>query len=152
MCVWVFVFDGVMGRFGDSSLKVACQNSSCAFYLKGEGRHVVKKGFNRAGHQIFQCKHCGKHFNETTNTPLFHKKLSEDDFILIGKMLNEGVGIRGCERVTGHHRDTIMRVARSLAKHAAFIANALGEGLDPGCEHEVDEAWTFIQKKKSTKG
>ena len=65
-------------------------------------------------------------------------------------MLNERNGIRAIERITGHHRDTVMRIAKSLALHAEFLSTVLGDKLDSEAEHEVDEMWTFVQKKKST--
>ncbi|CAJ36743.1 conserved hypothetical protein [Methanocella arvoryzae MRE50] len=138
-----------MGLPIDCGIRPACQNDSCEFYLKSEGSRVVKKGFSRAGHQVFQCRHCGRHFCETINTPMYGRRITREDVILIGKLLNERNGIRAIERITGHHRDTVMRVAKDLARHAEFLSSVLGDGLSSEAEHEVDEMWTFVQKKKS---
>lgn len=114
-----------------------------------EGAYVVRRGRNSAGHQKYQCKRCGRHFVETINTPLYYRHLSEDKVTLIGRMLNEKMGIRAIERVTGIHRDTVMRVARDLAMHAEHVHGLLVKTLSCDSEHEVDEVWTFVQKKKT---
>lgn len=148
----MFVFYGVMVRPIDGGVRPSCQNVSCDFYLLSDGGHVVKKGFNAAGHQVYLCRHCGRQFNENTNTPLYYRRISEGEVIRIGRLLNERNGIRAIERITGHHRDTVMRIAKDLARHAEFMSNVLGKGLDSESdEHEVDEMWTFVQKKKSIK-
>lgn len=146
----VFVFYGAMGRPVDSGVRPSCQNDSCDYYLKSEGSHVVKKGFSKAGHQMYLCRHCGRQFSETVNTPMFCRRISREEVIRIGRLLNERNGIRAIERITGHHRDTVMRIAKVLARHAEYLSTLLGDELDPEIDvHEVDEMWTFVQKKKS---
>jgi len=100
---------------------VTCQNSECSFYLLENGKHVVKKGFSCAGHQIYLCEYCNTYFVETMNTPLYHKRMSRDDIELIGKLANERMCVRAIERVTGHHRDTVSRILRELAGHAEYV-------------------------------
>jgi len=80
---------------------------------------------------------------------MYGRRITREEVILIGKLLNERNGIRVIEWVTGHHRDMVMRVAKDLARHAEFLSTVLGDGLDSRAEHEVDKAWTFVQKKKS---
>jgi len=128
---------------------VTCQNSECSFYLLKAGRHVVKKGFNSAGHQVYMCRHCRGNFVETINTPMYYKHLDEKEVMLIGKLANEKVGIRASERITGHHRDTVSRIVKDLAGYAEFCENSEAAGLKPGVEHEVDEAWTFFKKRRT---
>jgi IS1 family transposase len=63
--------------------------------------------------------------------------------------LAEGSSIRSVERMTGIHRDTIMRLA-------VRIGNACGRLIDetmrelPCSRIEVDEVWGFIGKKERT--
>ena len=66
-------------------------------------------------------------------------------------MLAEGSSIRSIERVTGVHRDTIMRLGVRVGEACAKIHNDKMQGLD--CRHvEIDEIWGFIGKKrKNTK-
>ena len=100
---------------------VTCQNSERPFYLLGNGKHVVKKGFSCAGRQIYLCGYCSTYFVETMNTPLCHKRMSRDDIELIGKLANERMCVRAIERVTGHHRDMVSRILRELAGHAEYV-------------------------------
>jgi hypothetical protein len=58
------------------------------------------------------------YFAETKGTPLYRKRLSEDEIINICKHLVEKNGIRSIERITGHHRDTIGRLLEDMAEHA----------------------------------
>jgi transposase-like protein len=129
---------------------VTCQNSECSFYLLKKGRDVVKKGFNSAGHQVYMCRHCSGNFVETINTPMYYKHLDEDEVMLIGKLANEKVGIRACERITGHHRDTVSRIVKDLASFAESREDSEASGLKPDVEHEVDELWAFFKKRRKT--
>jgi hypothetical protein len=84
---------------------------------------------------------------ETKGTPLYRKHLSEAEVIEICKLLVEKNGIRGIERITGHHRDTIGRRLEDLAEHAEelneyFIHDV---GLTP---FECDELWTMVKKNR----
>ena len=61
--------------------------------------------------------------------------------------LAEGNSIRSVERMTGIHRDTIMRLGVSVGENCAAIMDAKMRGLN--CKAiEVDEIWGFIGKKK----
>jgi IS1 family transposase len=67
--------------------------------------------------------------------------------ILIASMLVEGNSIRSIERVTGVHRDTIMRLGVSLGEKAQKL---LSERLHSLTSRfiQVDEIWCFVGKKK----
>ena len=132
-----------------SKIDITCQNPECKYYLKEEGKDIVKRGKNRAGHQQYYCNHCHKWFVETANTPLYHKHLSEEEIINICKLLVEKNGIRSIERITGHHRDTTSRLLEDLAEHAEQMNEHLIDnlGLTP---FECDELWTFIKKAKES--
>jgi IS1 family transposase len=67
--------------------------------------------------------------------------------ILAISMLAEGSSIRSIERVTGIHRDTVMRLALRVGKGCAAIHDEKMRGLR--CKlFEVDEIWGFVGKKK----
>ena len=53
------------------------------FQTKEVGKDIIKKGMNKVGHKQYFCFHCEKTFVETSNTPLFHKHLSEKEIINI---------------------------------------------------------------------
>ncbi|MCZ7369988.1 MAG: IS1 family transposase, partial [Candidatus Methanoperedens sp.] len=108
-----------------SKIDIACQNPDCKYFSKEEGKDILKRGKNRAGHQQYYCNHCRTWFVETANTPLYHKHLSRKDIIQICKHLVEKNGIRSIERITGFHRDTIGRLLEELALHAEMVNDIL---------------------------
>lgn len=62
-------------------------------------------------------------------------------------MLAEGNSIRSIERMTGVHRDTVMRLGVRVGEACATIHDEKMRGLN--CKHvEVDEIWGFIGKKQ----
>jgi IS1 family transposase len=62
-------------------------------------------------------------------------------------MLAEGSSIRSVERMTGIHRDTVMRLGVRIGNGCINLMDAKMRGL--GCQYiEVDEAWTFVGKKQ----
>ena len=128
-------------------IDVVCQNEKCRFYLKEEGKDIVKRGKYRTGHQRYYCHHCKTFFMETKGTPLYRKHLSKSEIINICKHLVEKNGIRSIERITGHHRDTISHLLEDLALHAEMVNDILLQEVELG-QFEVDEMWTFIKKNK----
>jgi len=61
--------------------------------------------------------------------------------------LAEGSGIRQIERITGVHRDTIMRLGVRVGQGCASLLDRKMRGLS--CEHlQFDEVWGFIGKKQ----
>jgi hypothetical protein len=71
--------------------------------------------------------------------------------VLIVSALAEGTSIRAIERITGVHRDTIMRLGVRVGEMCFKIHNVKMRGLN--CRHiEVDELWGFIGKKAKRAG
>jgi transposase-like protein len=130
-------------------IDITCQNPKCKYFLTEEGKDLLKRGKNRAGHQQYYCNHCSSWFVETLNTPLYNKHLSKPEIINICKHLVEKNGIRSIERITGHHRDTIGNLLEDLALHAEFVNSILLQDIKLE-QFEVDEMWTFIKKNKRT--
>jgi IS1 family transposase len=61
--------------------------------------------------------------------------------------LAEGSGIRQIERMTGVHRDTIMRLGVRVGQGCADLLDR--KMRDLSCEHlQLDEVWGFIGKKE----
>ena len=72
--------------------------------------------------------------------------LSKDKQIAITAALAEGNSIRSIERMTGVHRDTIMRLGVRVGQGCAKLLDQKMRNLD--CERiELDEVWGFIGKK-----
>jgi transposase-like protein len=127
---------------------ITCQNPECEYSLTETGKELLKNGRNCAGNQQYYCKHCGKYFIETKNTPLYNSRLARSRVELICKHNMEKTSIRGVERVTGHHRETISRYYRLIGEHAEILNECYLRDITPGLV-ELDELWTFIQKKQT---
>ena len=76
-------------------------------------------------------------------------KLKLDKQIAVIGALVEGNSIRSTERMTGVHRDTIMRL---LVRVGTGCERLLDESMrDLNCRHiQVDEIWAFVGKKQGS--
>jgi IS1 family transposase len=73
--------------------------------------------------------------------------LETEKKVLAVSMLAEGNSIRSIERMTGVHRDTIMRLGIRVGEGCQKIMDAKMRGLS--CKQiEVDEIWGFIGAKR----
>lgn len=61
--------------------------------------------------------------------------------------LTEGMSIRATERLTGIHRDTIMRLGVRVGAGCAAVHDGLMRNLHVN-RLELDEAWSFVGKKQ----
>jgi len=61
--------------------------------------------------------------------------------------LVEGASIRSVERMTGVHRDTIMRLGARVGNGCARFHDRRMVGVRPG-RLELDEAWSYVGKKQ----
>jgi transposase-like protein len=130
-----------------SPISITCQNNHCKFYLKEKKKDIIKHGKNRAGHQLYKCFNCGYIFTETILTPLYRKRLPEEEITKITKLLIEKNGIRSIERITGHHRDTIGNLLEDMAEHAEQLNQTLLHDLNL-TQYEMDELWTTVKKNR----
>jgi hypothetical protein len=70
----------------------------------------------------------------------------EKQAVIIGSLC-EGSSIRSIERMTGVHRDTIMRLGVKVGKGCTKMMDANLRNLN--CTRlEMDEIWSFIGKKE----
>lgn len=116
---------------------------SCKVQCKRFGRH-------RNGLQRFRCNQCRKTFTEEHTRPLDDMRLSPDRAISVLQLLLEGMSVRSVERVTGIHRDTILRLLvlageRCQSLMSERIKNLKVENV------QVDELWAFVFKKEGHK-
>jgi IS1 family transposase len=73
--------------------------------------------------------------------------LSQQQKVTVVSALLEGNSIRSIERMTGIHRDTIMRLLVKTGEHCAALMDQKMRGLN--CPYiECDEIWTFVGKKR----
>ena len=79
--------------------------------------------------------------------PIMANELRTEKKAQAVSLLCEGNSIRSVERVTGIHRDTVMRLGVRVGQACAGILDAKMRGLN--CRNiEVDEIWGFIGKKE----
>src|SRR5882672_9161457 len=72
--------------------------------------------------------------------------LSTGKQIAVISALAEGSSIRSIERITGVHRDTIMRLGVRIGQGCTALMDAKMRNLD--CHRlEMDEVWGFVGKK-----
>lgn len=74
--------------------------------------------------------------------------LPKDKQIAVISALAEGSSIRAIERMTGIHRDTIMRLGVRVGEGCTALMDAKMRDL-PCNRLEIDEVWGFIGKKES---
>ena len=72
--------------------------------------------------------------------------LQIDKKIAIISALTEGSSIRSVERMTGVHRDTIMRLGVKIGQGCAALMDAQMKNL-PCTRLEIDEIWGYVGKK-----
>jgi len=73
--------------------------------------------------------------------------LSSEKQVAVISALAEGSGIRQIERITGVHRDTIMRLGVRIGQGCAKVLDSKMRGLS--CQQlQFDEVWGFIGKKQ----
>ena len=74
-------------------------------------------------------------------------KLSLDKRTAAISALVEGCSIRSVERMTGIHRDTIMRLMVRVGDISALFMDSEMRGLE--CRHlQMDEIWCYVGKKQ----
>ncbi len=131
----------------DEADEIVCPNPDCEYYLKVEGKAIIKRGKYRTGHQRYWCKHCGKFFMDTIGTSVYRKHLSGDQIRLIYRLYIEKNGIRSIERITGHHRDTVSRLIKDTVKNEKteeYLEKQIGLTAD-----ECQKLWVILEKKRN---
>jgi hypothetical protein len=74
--------------------------------------------------------------------------LSRDSQIQVIAALTEGMSIRSVERLTGIHRDTIMRLGARVGRGCAELHDHMMVGIQTG-RLELDELWACVGKKQA---
>jgi IS1 family transposase len=74
-------------------------------------------------------------------------RLSTSNQALVLAHLVEGLSVRSVERLTGVHRDTIIRLMLSTGEMASDVLDTQMMGLDIK-RLQVDEIWTYVFKKQ----
>lgn len=106
-----------------------------------------KFGRDRKGHQRFRCATCRKTFTEPHNGRVLGMYASTEKAAIVIRLLAEGNSIRSIERITGMHRDTIMRLLVLVGERCERM---LEERISkvPVSDVQCDEIWGFVGCKQ----
>lgn len=111
------------------------------------GLRCQKFGKHRNGLQRFRCPSCGKTYTEEQEKPLGGMTIPMGKAVLAIQLLIEGSSIRSTERITGLHRDTIMRLLVVAGEKCRKLMERKMKNLD--IRHiQIDELWAYVQKKQ----
>lgn len=114
-----------------------------------QGR-TIGWGKDREGNARRKCKACGKTFGIIPERPLGSMRLSLEKATLCLSLLVEGSSIRSTERITGTHRDTIMRLLQVAGAKCEALLDRLVRGVEV-TDVSGDELWCFVGCKERTK-
>jgi len=125
-----------------------CINEKCPHYaLRGQG-NIVKAGtYGKHKRQMLQCRTCKKRFSETHNSAFFGLKHSDKTIQMIIRCVAEGNGVRATAAILNLDKDTVNRVVIKAGKHCQRVLANLIQSLQLE-ECQMDELWSFIQKKR----
>jgi IS1 family transposase/transposase-like protein len=108
-------------------------------------------GKNRGGTIRYQCRSCKKTFTENP-TPVFHTEeyLNEERGRLAIQLLVEGASVRTAERITGLHRDAILKLLEVAGKRSESLMTRLIRNVR-ATDVQADEIWGYVYKKEGHK-
>jgi IS1 family transposase len=151
-----YVFLGMLGiRFGNDSVTIKVCAILCgllggAFVLTGyeecqpKNHHEHEHILPHDGKIVTQKLLTSSNYRNTLIT--MANVLSTEKQIAGISALAEGSSIRSIERMTGVHRDTIMRLGVRVGRGCAALMDAKMRDL-PCARLEMDEIWGFVGKK-----
>ncbi len=104
-------------------------------------------GTNRNGSQRFRCVECKKTFSAKLTDRVEGSTIPLDQVEKVLQLLIEGCSVRSAERISGLHRDTILKLLVTAGEKreklmGRFIVNV------PVKDVECDELFAFVQKKQ----
>jgi transposase-like protein/IS1 family transposase len=120
---------------------MTCHN--CQTACKRFGKH-------RNGLQRFRCNQCRKTYTEEHERPERETRLPQEKVCAVLQLLLEGMSVRSAERITGVHRDTILRVLVLAGERCQRLMDERIQNVVVR-NVEVDEIWGFVFKKEGHK-
>jgi transposase-like protein len=104
----------------DDLARFCCQDPDCPLYGRRDAGNLSVCGhFGKHQHlRLLYCNACKARFSENKGTAFFRSTLPTEKALSVLQHLAEGNGVRQTERLTGVHRDTVMRLARMAGRHA----------------------------------
>jgi IS1 family transposase len=155
-CVLIYHVDDARGgwrrRFRFCGGTVLVGGGLGAFFLPVYWQDECKPyGRSFPGHQLNVSQKVLTHFYFPYYTKYMANVLSTDKQAGIIGALCEGSSIRSIERMTGVHRDTIMRLGVRVGRGCMELMDETMRGLS--CTRlEMDEIWGFVGKKQKNVG
>ena len=104
-------------------------------------------GTNRNGSQRFRCVECKKTFSAKPTDRIEGSYIEMARVEKVLQLLLEGCSVRAIERISGLHRDTILRLLVAAGEKCEKLLGRLIVNV-PVKDVECDEIWSFIGKKQ----
>src|SRR6266704_4123194 len=117
-----------------------CPNPAC------EQPHVIRNG-SSGGRRRYHCRGCGRFFGDTAGTPMYRLHTPAAEVAQALLIVMRRGSLRAAEEITGHKYETISMWLKRAASHAAALTQVLASDLHLS-QVEIDEFWSFVQKKK----
>jgi transposase-like protein/IS1 family transposase len=108
-------------------------------------------GTNRNGSQRFRCVECKKTFSAAKSDRIEGSTIPLAQVEKVLQLLIEGCSVRSAERISGLHRDTILKLLVTAGEKCEKLMARLIVNV-PVKDIEADEIWSFIQKKEKQCG
>src|SRR5712692_3307172 len=117
-----------------------CPNPDCP------QSRVVRNGSHR-GRPRYHCRSCKTYFGDTQGTPMYGLKTPAAEVAQALLIVMRRGSLRAAEEITGHKYETISVWIKRAAAHAEALTQVLASDLQLN-QVEIDEFWSFVQKKK----
>src|SRR5438874_6203473 len=117
-----------------------CPNQECS------QSQVVRNGSHR-GRQRYCCRTCKTYFGDRHGTPMYGLKTSAAEVAQALLIVMRRGSLRAAEEITGHKYETISAWLKRAAAHAEALTQVLASDLHLS-QVEIDEFWSFVQKKR----
>lgn len=117
-------------------------------------QHTTIKKFGTTGKakiQRYRCKDCGATFSPRPAAPLGSHTTSVESAARALSMILEGASLRAVARITGIHKNTIMRLVLTAGMKCRFLFDARVMNVRPRFV-QADELWSFVAKKQRRVG
>src|SRR5207237_5167872 len=95
----------------------------------------------------YYCRTCKRYFGETQGTPMYGLKTPAAEVAQALLIVMRRGSLRAAEEITGHKYETISGWLKRAASQAAALTQVLASDLHLS-QVEIDEFWSFVQKKK----
>jgi transposase-like protein len=118
----------------------SCPNPDC------RESHVVRNGSHR-GRPRYHCRSCKTYFGDTQGTPMYGLKTPAAEVAQALLIVMRRGSLRAAEEITGHKYETISEWLKRAAMHAEALTQVLASDLQLS-QVEIDEFWSFVQKKR----